>query len=252
RPRWRSAGRRRSTPHPSSGRSEAEDGGGETFLPHEEWVKPRGRKSHRRRCGTGDRGADVLWPDQAIRGPVARAGPTALRRRRGGNRVTRTRGRPRGAKEKKPLRTEGRHCMSRPRPHSARMADRVASTETPPQCDRALRRRLWSRVGGDQRPVPWADRLHDAALAPYSRSDRERRGLSLDWPATSAGGGFPPAEMKSGCWRSRHARPSRGCHDDRARNCHCLSPTVGRYADVREAERGMISPRVTLLAISPT
>src|SRR3984957_7530912 len=32
RPRWRSAGRRRSTTHPSSGRSAAEDGGGETFL----------------------------------------------------------------------------------------------------------------------------------------------------------------------------------------------------------------------------
>ena len=123
-------------------------------MPREEWAKPRGRKSHRRRCGTGDRGADVLWPDQAIRGPAARAGPTALRRRRGGNRVTRTRGRPRGAKEKKPLRTEGRHCMSGPRPHSARMADRVASTGTPPQCNRALQRPLWSRVGGDQRPAP--------------------------------------------------------------------------------------------------
>src|SRR5712664_3154388 len=33
------------------GRSAAEDGGGETFLPREEWAKPRGRKSHRRRCG---------------------------------------------------------------------------------------------------------------------------------------------------------------------------------------------------------
>src|SRR6516225_3426071 len=114
RPRWRSAGRRRSPTHPSSGRSEAEDGGGETFLPREEWAKPRGRKSHRRHCGTGDRGADVLWPDQAIRGPVARAGPTALRRRRGGNRVTRTRGRPRGAKEKKPLRTEGATACADP------------------------------------------------------------------------------------------------------------------------------------------
>src|SRR4029450_7774030 len=68
RPRWRSAGRRRSTTHPSSGRSAAEDGGGETFLPREEWAKPRGRKSHRRRCGSGDRGAAVLWPDQPKRG----------------------------------------------------------------------------------------------------------------------------------------------------------------------------------------
>src|SRR5580704_350407 len=68
RPRWRSAGRRRSTTHPLAGWSEAEDGGGETFLPREEWAKPRGRKSHRRRCGSGDRGAAVLWPDQPGRG----------------------------------------------------------------------------------------------------------------------------------------------------------------------------------------
>src|SRR6266851_901148 len=47
RPRWRSAGRRRSTTHPLAGRSEAEDGGGETLLPREEWAKPRGRKSIR-------------------------------------------------------------------------------------------------------------------------------------------------------------------------------------------------------------
>src|SRR5262249_20244293 len=104
RPRWRSAGRRRSATHPSWGRSAGEDGGGETFLPREEGAKPRGRKSHRRRCGTGDRGADVLWPDQAIRGPVARVGPTALRRRRGGNRVTRPTRPPPGAKKKNPLR----------------------------------------------------------------------------------------------------------------------------------------------------
>src|SRR5450755_1265932 len=48
-----------------SGRSAAEDGGGETFLLREEWAKPRGRKSHRRRCGSGDRGLAGLRPDQA-------------------------------------------------------------------------------------------------------------------------------------------------------------------------------------------
>jgi hypothetical protein len=67
--------------------------------------------------------------------------------------------------------------------------------------------------------------------------------------------------------RGHHARPGRGRHDDRARHCHCLSPTLGWDADVREAEPGMISrdgdrhcevraicskTRVTLLAISPT
>src|SRR3981081_827520 len=64
RPRWRSAGRRRSTTHPVAGRSEGEGGGDETFLPREEWAKPRGRKSQRRRFGSGDRGAAVLWADQ--------------------------------------------------------------------------------------------------------------------------------------------------------------------------------------------
>src|SRR5260370_39183640 len=60
--------RRRSTPHPLAGRSTAEDGGGATFLPREEWAKPRGRKSIRRRCGSGDRGAAVLRLDQPRRG----------------------------------------------------------------------------------------------------------------------------------------------------------------------------------------
>src|SRR4029077_4295821 len=46
-----------------------------------EWAKPRGRKSHRRHCGLGDRGAAVLWPDQAITGHVTRAGPIALRKK---------------------------------------------------------------------------------------------------------------------------------------------------------------------------
>jgi hypothetical protein len=65
--------RRRSTPHPLAGRSAAEDGGGATFLPREEWAKPRGRKSRRRRCGSGDRGAAVLRLDQAMERPwVAR------------------------------------------------------------------------------------------------------------------------------------------------------------------------------------
>lgn len=61
--------RRRSTLHPLPGRSTAEDGGGATFLPREEWAKPRGRKSNRRRCSSGDRGAAVLRLDQAKERP---------------------------------------------------------------------------------------------------------------------------------------------------------------------------------------
>src|SRR3990167_117660 len=65
--------RRRSTLHPLAGRSAAEDGGRGPFLPREEWAKPRGRKSLRRRCGSGDRGTAVLRLDQAKERPwVAR------------------------------------------------------------------------------------------------------------------------------------------------------------------------------------
>ena len=62
-----------------------------------------------------------------------------------------------------------RHCMSGPRPHSARMADRVASTETPPQCDRALQR---PRCG---------HALVAISVNNHPRND-ERRGLSLGQP----------------------------------------------------------------------
>src|SRR6476646_5469259 len=54
------------------GRSAAEDGRGETFLPREEWAKPRGRKSRPRHCGSGDRGAAGLRPDQANERPGVR------------------------------------------------------------------------------------------------------------------------------------------------------------------------------------
>src|SRR5262252_8098188 len=135
--------------------SAAEDGGGETFLPREEWAKPRGRKSHRRRCGTGDRGADVLWPDQAISGPVARAGPTALRRRRGGNRVTRTRGRPRVAKEKKPLRADGRDLHA---PTTGQAAPALRIVSHPPRRRLSASERCSDRAvvtrWCDQRPAP--------------------------------------------------------------------------------------------------
>src|SRR6516165_7892153 len=77
RPRWRSESRRRSTTHPLAGRSGAEDGAGETLLPREEWAQPRGRKSIRRRCGSGDRGAAALWPDRAGERPCGSRDRTA-------------------------------------------------------------------------------------------------------------------------------------------------------------------------------
>src|SRR5262249_59686748 len=70
RPRWRSAGRGRSATHPK-GRNAVEDAVAATFLAREEWAKPRGRKSMRRRCGSDDRGAAGLRPDRAIAEPGA-------------------------------------------------------------------------------------------------------------------------------------------------------------------------------------
>src|SRR6266404_5403118 len=116
RPRWRSAGRRRSATHPRAGRSAAEDGGGETFLPREEWAKPRGRKSIRpplrlRRS----RRSRPLARSKPLRGPMARVRPTAsLGEDLAEHRTERTTGAgflgPRG---KKPERTEGRHDHDR-------------------------------------------------------------------------------------------------------------------------------------------
>jgi len=89
---------------------------------------------------------------------------------------------------------------------------------------------LWSRVGGDLRQQP---------------PSKRRTARTQPWPATSADEAVSRRRQclvrRRARGREHHARPSRGCHDDRACNCHGLSPTVGRYADVGEAERGMIS-----------
>src|SRR6516165_8140015 len=56
--------------------------------------KPRGRKSHQRRCGSDDRGAAGLRPDQAIKeATCVRVLNRNLGRRRGESRLSCTRGR---------------------------------------------------------------------------------------------------------------------------------------------------------------
>src|ERR1700676_3838978 len=94
------------------GRSAAEDGGGETFLPREEWAKPRGRKSHRRHCGSDDRGVAGLRPDQANERLGARVRWTAFRRR-ASERSAHTRSPAFPAKEKQTWRAERRHRFYR-------------------------------------------------------------------------------------------------------------------------------------------
>ena len=156
--------------HPSSGRSAAEDGGGETFLPREEWAKPRGRKSHRRRCGPGDRGAAVLWPDQAIEAACF-ARPTALRRRRGGYRVTRTRGRPDRAKQKKAWRSNGRPLHVQPPAAQRPIANRVA----PDGGDASIRSKRCDDCYGDPRSAPTAIEIGNGGSS--ALPGRRRQGI---------------------------------------------------------------------------
>src|SRR5262249_17247587 len=67
-------------------------GGGDEFCGAGEGGGKRGeKKSHPRHCGTGDRGAAVLWLDQAIRGRAAR-GPAAISKEKDVADSARTRG----------------------------------------------------------------------------------------------------------------------------------------------------------------
>ena len=157
----------------------------------------------------------------------------STRRRRGGYRMTRTRGQARQAKEKKHLRTDGRHCMSGPRPHNAPHGGscRICWRRHPGPIEPLQRPRSGHALGirdRSSRPVEIANR--GSSALPGRRRQRIRR--------CHAGGN---ALSGTGRGRKRHARPGRGRHDDRARHCHGVSPTLGGYADVREAECGMIS-----------
>jgi hypothetical protein len=55
----------------------------------------------------------------------------------------------------------------------------------------------------------------------------------------------------SGEGRKHHARPGRGCQDNRSYQCRCLSPALNGNANVREGECGMISREVTSPAVTP-
>src|SRR5271166_5296346 len=69
RPRWQSGSRRRSTTHPFAGRSAAEDGGGRLPCLARNGQRPGEESRAVGRCVSGDRGAAVLRPDQAMERP---------------------------------------------------------------------------------------------------------------------------------------------------------------------------------------
>jgi hypothetical protein len=76
----------------------------------EEWPEARGRKSRRRRCGSGDRGEAVLRPDQASERPCGRAPNSMHGRRRGRRWLPRTRGPALQAGRKTPWRADRTGC----------------------------------------------------------------------------------------------------------------------------------------------
>ena len=95
------------------------------------------------------------------------------------------------------------------RPGSARMADRVASTETPPQLRAsAAATALWSRVGGDQRPAPSTTTL-ETTNGEGSALIGQRRQLitpaAMPCPASGMGQRAPCAPRP---WPPRRSRPS--------------------------------------------
>src|SRR5215469_2667877 len=111
---------------PSSGRSVAEDGGGETFLPREEWANRGPRALMRGVASPGEESLSAAIAAQAIEaqpsfGQIEPSGAAWFarsdnysRRTRGGYRAIRTRGRVHRAKKKKPLRRDGRLSCCRP------------------------------------------------------------------------------------------------------------------------------------------
>ena len=123
--------------HPSSGRSAAEDGGGETFL-----ARARNGRSPGEESLTAAVAAQAIEAQPSfgqIKPSEAAwfARPTALRRRRGGYRVTRTRGRRDRAKQKKAWRSNGRPLHVQP--PAAQRPMRIVSRpmEATPRSDRS-------------------------------------------------------------------------------------------------------------------
>ena len=195
--------------HPSSGRSAAEDGGGETFL-----ARARNGRSPGEESLTAAAAAQAIEAQPSfgqIKPSEAAwfARPTALRRRRGGYRVTRTRGRPDRAKQKKAWRSNGRPLHVQPPAAQRPIANRVA----PDGGDASIRSKRCDDCYGE------------AATSGDEAVSRRRQCLV----------------RRRARGREHHARPGRCRYGDCASDCYRLLPTYGRHSDVRETRGGTIS-----------
>jgi hypothetical protein len=150
------------------------------------------------------------------------AGPTALRRRRGGYRITRTRGQPRRAREKKPWRTDGSATARHDLGHTALPSRVIASARDAvsvpsKRCDdRPTVTRRRSGIG--------------SAIQPLRRRTAGSTLLGHRRQRTPAA---PPCPASGGAEKAMRTQAV-NC----ANHCDCLLPAIGGYTDVREAERG--------------
>ena len=99
------------------------------------------------------------------------ARPTALRRRRGGYRVTRTRGRPDRAKQKKAWRSNGRPLHVQPPAAQRPIANRVA----PDGGDASIRSKRCDDCYGDPRSAPTAIEIGNGGSS--ALPGRRRQGI---------------------------------------------------------------------------
>jgi len=155
-------------------------GGGVIFLARVVGAKPWVILSRRRHCGAGDRGAAVLWPDQAIRGRAAR-GPAAIPEEKTWRISLAQEAGLVGRRKGNPSVQMGGHRTPGP-DNARRQDDRVAC---------GSRRRAWSkrsrdriqRMRGDQSDRPGLAPVRDgkftlrwsATLADEAMSDRQQR-----------------------------------------------------------------------------
>ena len=157
--------------HPSSGRSAAEDGGGETFL-----ARARNGRSPGEESLTAAVAAQAIEAQPSfgqIKPSEAAwfARPTALRRRRGGYRVTRTRGRRDRAKQKKAWRSNGRPLHVQPPAAQRPIANRVA----PDGGDASIRSKRCDDCYGDPRSAPTAIEIGNGGSS--ALPGRRRQGI---------------------------------------------------------------------------
>ena len=202
-------------------------------MAREEWAKPRGRKSHPRRCGIGDRGEADLRPSHAIRGRVAR-GPAAVQgkdlaniarppqeagllgRRKRSPRVqmgVRTRPGP-----DRPTRSDGSYRTRQGAPRGRSARTRAVPTSH-------VRRSELHGFDESRRKIGWR-----GSRFPGSRRWHRRR-------RQAGSNALPGIGRRS----QRHARPRHRRHNGCAGKCNHLTPALGRNRELREAACGMIS-----------